>query len=122
LALKSDADLAPAVFDCAGVKYEFFLGGWSGLLPAVISGQIDVTWDNLYYTAERAKQVDYIVYMVAATGALTPVGNPKKLSGIEDSYGLGPAASLGTVEEAAVREQALNARRRASRPSISDVS
>jgi polar amino acid transport system substrate-binding protein len=100
-----DADLARAVFDCAGVKYEFFLGGWSGLLPAVISGQIDVMWDNLYYTAERAKQVDYVVYMVAATGALTQAGNPKKLSGIEDSCGLNAAAGLGTVEEAAFREQ-----------------
>jgi len=100
-----DADLARAVFDCAGVKYEFFLGGWSGLLPAVISGQIDVMWDNLYYTAERAKQVDYVVYMVAATGALTSAGNPKKLSGIEDSCGLNAAAGLGTVEEAALREQ-----------------
>ena len=99
------ADLARAVFDCAGVKYEFFLGGWSGLLPAVISGQIDVMWDNLYYTAERAKQVDYVVYMVAATGALTSAGNPKKLSGIEDSCGLNAAAGLGTVEEAALREQ-----------------
>jgi polar amino acid transport system substrate-binding protein len=100
-----DADLARAVFDCAGVKYEFFLGGWSGLLPAVISGQIDVMWDNLYYTAERAKQVDYVVYMVAATGALTQAGNPKKLSDIEDSCGLNAAAGLGTVEEAAFREQ-----------------
>ena len=100
-----DADLARAVFDCAGVKYEFFLGGWSGLLPAVISGQIDVMWDNLYYTAERAKQVDYVVYMVAATGALTSTGNPKKLSRIEDSCGLNAAAGLGTVEEAAFREQ-----------------
>ena len=38
-----DADLAQAVFDCAGVKCkEFFLGDESGLLPAVISGQIEV--------------------------------------------------------------------------------
>jgi polar amino acid transport system substrate-binding protein len=100
-----DTDMARAVFDCAGVKHEFFLGGWSGLLPAVISGQIDVMWDNLYYTAERAKQVDYVVYMVAGTGALTPAGNPKKLSGIGDSCGLSAAAGLGTVEEAAFREQ-----------------
>jgi polar amino acid transport system substrate-binding protein len=100
-----DTDMARAVFDCAGVKHEFFLGGWSGLLPAVISGQIDVMWDNLYYTAERAKQVDYVVYMVAGTGALTPAGNPKKLSGIGNSCGLSAAAGLGTVEEAALREQ-----------------
>lgn len=100
-----DADLARATFDCAGVKYEFFPGGWSGLLPAVISGQIDVMWDNLYYTAERAKQVDYIVYMQAGTGALVQAGNPKKLSGMDDTCGTNAAAGLGTVEEAAFRKQ-----------------
>ena len=51
-----DADLARAVLDCGGIKYEFFLGGWSGLLPAVMAGQIDIMWDALYYTSERAKR------------------------------------------------------------------
>src|SRR4051812_22235367 len=36
-----DADLSRAVFDCAGLKVEFVLGAWSGVLPAVQSGQID---------------------------------------------------------------------------------
>ena len=31
-----DADVARAVFDCAGVKHEFVAGAWSGLLPAVM--------------------------------------------------------------------------------------
>ena len=31
----ADADMARAVFACAGVKTEFFTGGWSGLLPAL---------------------------------------------------------------------------------------
>ena len=65
-----DADLSRAVFACAGVDVEFELGGWSGLLPALVAGQIDVMWDTLYYTAERAEQVDYIVYMQAGTGGI----------------------------------------------------
>src|SRR6516225_12196244 len=35
-----DADMARAVFDCAGVKYEFFLGGRRRLKKTIISCQI----------------------------------------------------------------------------------
>lgn len=100
-----DTDLARAVFDCAGIKHEVFLGGWSGLLPATISGQIDVFWNNLYYTAERAKQVDYVLYMQAGTGALTQFGNPKKIGAIDQTCGTTGAAGLGTVEEAALKNE-----------------
>ncbi|MFO1149462.1 MAG: ABC transporter substrate-binding protein [Alsobacter sp.] len=98
-----DSDLARAVLDCAGIKYEFFLGGWSGLLPATISGQVDVFWNNLYYTPERAKQVDYVLYMQAGTGALTQVGNPKKITGL-GACGITAAVGLGTVEEATMKK------------------
>lgn len=101
----SDVDLAAAVLDCAGIKHEMFLGGWSGLMPATAGGQVDVFWDNLYYTPERAKQLDYVMYMQAATGALTQAGNPKKITGMEASCGTTYAVGLGTVEEVAAKKQ-----------------
>ena len=101
----SDVDLARAVLDCAGVKHEMFLGGWSGLMPATASGQVDVFWNNLYYTPERAKQLDYVMYMQAATGALTQAGNPKKITGMETSCGATYAVGLGTVEEVTAKKQ-----------------
>ncbi len=100
-----DADLARAVFGCLGAKVEFKVGGWSGLLPAVIAGQSDAMWDNLYYTAERAKQVDYVTYMLAGTGILTKKGNPKNIHSVADACGTTATAVLGTVEEAAFRDQ-----------------
>lgn len=100
-----DVDLAHFVFDCAGVEIEYQLGGWSGLLPAVVAGQIDVMWDSLYYTAERAEQVDYVIYMQAATGALTQTGNPKYIMSLDELCGNGTAVGLGTVEEAAMRSK-----------------
>ena len=101
----SDVDLAAAVLDCAGVKHEMFLGGWSGLLPATVGGQVDVFWDNLYYTPARAKQLDYVLYMQAGTGALTQAGNPKKITAIDQSCGATYAVGLGTVEEVAMKKQ-----------------
>jgi polar amino acid transport system substrate-binding protein len=100
-----DADLARAVLACLGAKVEFKIGGWSGLLPAVIAGQSDAMWDNLYYTAERAKLVDYITYMIAGTGILTKKGNPKNIHSLADACGTSATATLGTVEEAAFRDQ-----------------
>ena len=100
-----DADLTREVFKCAGVEIQYELGGWSGLLPALVAGQIDVMWDTLYYTAERAEKVDYVVYMQAATGALTQTGNPKNIVSLDDLCGNGTAVGLGTVEEAAMRDK-----------------
>jgi polar amino acid transport system substrate-binding protein len=101
----SDVELAAAVLGCVGVKYEMFLGGWSGLMPATAGGQIDIFWDNLYYTPERAKQLDYVMYMHAATGAMTQAGNPKKITSMETSCGTTYAVGLGTVEEVAAKKQ-----------------
>lgn len=100
-----DVDMARAAFKCIGAKMELSIGAWSGLLPSVIADQNDLMWDDLYYTAERAKQVDYVAYMVAGTGGLVRKGNPKKIHGLADVCGLTGTAGLGTVEEAAVRDQ-----------------
>lgn len=101
----ADADLARAVFDCHGIKTEWFVGAWSGILPAVVADQADVFFDNLYYTPERAKQVDYVLYMQAATGALTQAGNPKGIKSVDDYCGNAIAVGVGTVEEPVVRKK-----------------
>lgn len=101
----ADVDLANAVLDCAGIKHEMFLGAWSGLLPATAGGQVDVFWDTLYYTPVRAKQIDYVLYMQAGTGALTQKGNPKNITSIDASCGTTYGVGLGTVEEAAMHKQ-----------------
>jgi len=98
-----DADLSREVLDCAGIKHEFFIGGWGGLLPALNAGQIDLFWDDLYYTAERAKQVNFVTYMQAGTGALTQPGNPKKITSMDTLCGTTAEVGVGTVEDPQVR-------------------
>jgi polar amino acid transport system substrate-binding protein len=94
----SDADLARAVFRCIGVPVEFVTGIWSGLLPAVAGGRIDVMWDVLYYTPERVKMVDFVLYSTMADRAITHKGNPKNLHSLNDLCGVTALAGLGTVE------------------------
>jgi polar amino acid transport system substrate-binding protein len=98
----SDVELATAVFACEGLKYEFRPGAWSGLLPAVNAGQISLMY-YLYYSPERAQQVDFINYMKAGDGALVQAGNPKNVHSPADLCGKTVVAGLGTVEEEQLR-------------------
>src|ERR1700730_6637167 len=99
-----DADLAHAAFDCIGVPMQFVVGTWSGLIPAAMSGQIDIMWDTLLYTPERAKKLDFVVYMNAATGMLVAKGNPKNIHAVGDLCGLTATTTLGTTQEAMLRD------------------
>jgi polar amino acid transport system substrate-binding protein len=99
-----DADLAQATFACIGVPMQFVIGTWSGLIPAAMSGQIDLMWDTLLYTPERAKKLDFVVYMNAATGMLVAKGNPKNIRAVGDLCGLTATTTLGTTQEAMLRD------------------
>ena len=99
-----DADLARAVFACVGVPIDFTIGTWAGLIPAAMAGQIDIMWDTLLYTPERAKKLDFVVYMNAATGMLVAKGNPKNIHALGDLCGLGATTTLGTTQEAMLRD------------------
>ena len=99
-----DTELAEATFKCIGVPIEFKLGAWSGQLPAVANGQTDTMWDTLYYTPERAKQMDFVIYLRAATGGMVQKGNPKHITSLDDVCGVRATAGLGTVEEAQFRQ------------------
>lgn len=98
-------DLASSVLDCAGVKHEFFVGAWSGMLPALNAGQIDLFWDDVMYTKERAKQVNFVLYMQGAPGALVHAENRNKYTTFDSLCGATVAVGVGTVEEAMVRAQ-----------------
>ncbi|MBW4090401.1 MAG: ABC transporter substrate-binding protein [Proteobacteria bacterium] len=106
-----DADLARAVFACAGVKITFQTGAWSGLLPALMAGQIDAMWDTLLYTPARAEKVDFVSYMNSATGILVPAGNPKHIHSLLDLCGLTAVANLGTTQEAQLRQTSVTCRK-----------
>jgi polar amino acid transport system substrate-binding protein len=99
-----DTELAQDAFKCIGVPIEFKLGAWSGQLPAVANGQTDAMWDTLYYSPERAQQMDFVVYSRAATGGMVQKGNPKHIMGLDDICGVRASAGLGTVEEAQFRQ------------------
>jgi polar amino acid transport system substrate-binding protein len=100
-----DVEYARAAFGCIGAPIEFSVGGWSGLLPSLVAGQTDVMWDQLYYTQERAKSIDYVLYSSSRSAIVAPKGNPKNIKGFDDLCGLRAVAQVGSIEVAALRRQ-----------------
>jgi polar amino acid transport system substrate-binding protein len=100
-----DADYASAAFHCIGVPFEFSVAGWSGLMPALVSGQTDVMWDGLYYTPERAKSVDYVLYSSAAEAVVVAKGNPKNVHALSDLCGLKAVSQIGSTEIATLQRE-----------------
>jgi len=100
-----DPDFLDATMKCIGVKYEIHPGVFGGLIGELQAGRIDVEWSDLYYNPERGKVVDYVTYLTAGTGALVKKGNPAGIKSMDDICGHKAAANLGTVEEAALRDQ-----------------
>jgi polar amino acid transport system substrate-binding protein len=101
-----DADFLAAWTKCLGIKYE-----WqpyqevSAMIAAVQSGRSDLIQATLFLNPERAKQLDFVVYMKSFTGSLVKKGNPEKLESIDDLCGKKDAQALGVVEVPLMKEQ-----------------
>ena len=99
-----DADLARAVFACVGVPIEFRTGAWSGLIPALWPAR-SMSCGTPCFTRPSAPSAS----ISSATwpprpACMVPKGNPKKIKALDDLCGLSGTASLGTTQEAQLRE------------------
>src|SRR5215475_8673488 len=63
-----NADYVRAAGECLGSRVEIVVSNYAGLVPGVRAGQIDAGTSTIFYTPERAKQVDFVVYLRGATG------------------------------------------------------
>ncbi len=92
------ADYARGVFLCLGAPYKIMVAPLSGGLAAASSGQADMVWSTIYYTPERAKALDFVLYQKAASGGVVPKDNPKHISSFEDLCGHSAVAQIGSLE------------------------
>jgi polar amino acid transport system substrate-binding protein len=91
-------DLARAAFACIGTQVEFEPAPFSGLLPAVVSGQNDVIWSTIYYTPERALATTMLLYMRGLSSVVVPKANPEHVHTLMDLCGLRVGSQPGSLE------------------------
>lgn len=96
-----EVEMIEKAMACAGLKFEYFKGAWSALLPAVYSGSADVMIGTVNYRPERAEKADFILYMRAGQGIVTAKGNPKKISNMDSLCGfIGSSNAVGSPAQA----------------------
>jgi len=100
-----DPDMIDAAMKCLGLKYELVGLDFGTLIPTLQAGQIQLVWSNIYYTPERAKAADFVAYATTGTAGIVKKGNPKHIKSLADTCGLRAAPVLGTVEDAAFKDE-----------------
>lgn len=95
-----NADYMRAVGACLGMPVTFAISDFSGIIPGTQAGHVDIGVSTVQYRPERAQQVNFIVYMKGASGAVVRKDNPIKVSTFADLCGLKAAATVGSAQRA----------------------
>ncbi len=112
-----DPDLAKAVGDKLGVRFEFTNATFDGLIPAVQSKRFDIVWSAMSDTKDRQAKLDFVDYFNAGTSILVKKGNPEKINSLDDLCGKTVALQRGTTQEDVATKQQ-DACKTAGKPAI----
>lgn len=100
-----ESELVEEALVCAGLKFEYVKGPWSGLLPTLFSGATDVMAGNVVYRADRAERADFILFYVNGQSFMVQKGNPKNIRKLEDLCGKSASSTVGGSSALEVERQ-----------------
>ncbi|MFB8344574.1 transporter substrate-binding domain-containing protein [Brucella cytisi] len=100
-----EAELIQNAMDCAGLKYQYYKGAWTGLLPTLFAGSTDLMIGSVNYRPERAAKADFVLYARAGQSVIVPKGNPKKLTKLDDLCGLVGSANMSGSSAQSLQRQ-----------------
>ncbi len=102
-----EVDLLKKMASILGVKVQFVIVNWDGIIPALMAGKFDIIMSGMTITPERALRVDFSVPYL--TVGQTVVYNRKKFSNpptyaqLKQMKNLSISVQLGTTGEFAAR-------------------
>jgi polar amino acid transport system substrate-binding protein len=80
-----DVDVANEIARRMGVSSKWRDTKFAGIIPTLIAKQCDAIQSELYVKPERARVVDFLPYLKSGQSILVRKGNPKKISGLDDT-------------------------------------
>ncbi len=109
-----EVDLARKMAEILGVKVEFVIVNWDGIIPALVSGKFDIIFSGMTITPERALKVDFsIPYLTVGQTVLYNTrrfSSPPSYEQLKSMSGLRISVQLGTTGEFAARRLFPNAK------------
>jgi len=90
-----EVEMVEGVTKCAGLKYDFMRGAWSGLLQSMFNVASDVMIGSVTYRKDRGEKADFILYTHSGQTTLVQKGNPKKITDLDSLCGTTGSATVG---------------------------
>lgn len=103
----AEIEIAQYIAKDLGLTAKFVDTAFASIIPSLQAGKCDVIMSSLYIKPEREKVVDMIPYLMSGSKVATEKGNPKKITGMDDSLcGLKVSAAVGKTATLQAEEQA----------------
>lgn len=99
-----DIDMMAALAEKLGAEPVAKNMEFKGLIPALQGDRIDFINSAMYINPARSEQVDFLEYMQIGNRVVVQAGNPKGITGRDDSLcGMTIAVTLGGIQESQAR-------------------
>lgn len=93
-----EVDLANALQDQLGVKFQWNNASFDSLFASLKSGRYDIVYGATNDTAEREQSFNFVNYLQASQGFVVQKGNPQHITALTDLCGKSVAAVTGGVQ------------------------
>ena len=100
-----EVEMIERAMGCAGLKFEYMKGAWSGLLSALFSGASDLMIGAVNYRPDRAERAGFILYMRVGQSIVVQKGNPGKLTDMASLCGRSGSATVGGSSSQQIERQ-----------------
>jgi polar amino acid transport system substrate-binding protein len=92
-----DADLAAALSQVLGVKFDLQNTNFDGIIGGLDAGRYDLTITSMIDKKKRQATVDFVDYLSSGVAAMVQTDNPKKIAGPDDLCGKKVAVEKGAT-------------------------
>lgn len=99
-----DVDVSKKVAEKLGLKHDWQVMAFEGIMPALQAGRCDVGWSAMYLNDDRQKVADAVPYLNTTAQALVAKGNPLGIQKLEDLSGKRAAIDSGTSNLAIAKD------------------
>ncbi|MCL2780231.1 MAG: ABC transporter substrate-binding protein [Actinomycetia bacterium] len=99
-----DVEIANAVADTLGLKFNLVPGAFSILIPGIQDGRFAATFSSVNPTDERLKTIDVVVFHNSLTGFVTKISNNMTIATADDVCGITVGVAAGTNEETTLQQ------------------
>ncbi|MGY1437915.1 ABC transporter substrate-binding protein [Streptomyces reniochalinae] len=111
-----DVDIAEAMGEKLGVRFQFANGTFDGLITSMQTGRFDMIMSAMTDTKDRqkglddegkkaGKGVDFVDYLSAGSSILVRKGNPEKIDSVDQMCGRKVATQRGTTSHEILKTQ-----------------